>query len=67
MSWYDNNFPSWCNRISSWTVHGACWTTFSYDVAYWPSGPSMRTDSDVKWVGSDWNDIIEGFWVTSKR
>ncbi|MDX8029801.1 hypothetical protein SK803_06235 [Lentzea sp. BCCO 10_0856] len=60
-----NNFPSWRNRISSWTVHGTCWKTLSYDVAYWPSGPSKRLDGDVAWVGADWNDMIEAFSTTS--
>jgi hypothetical protein len=65
-----NNFPAWKNRISSFTVHGNCWTTMAYNVAYSPFEGSARYDGNVWFVTTGWvnlNDDFEGFWVTSPR
>lgn len=63
----ENNFPTWRNRISSFAVHGGCWTTMAYDVAYDPFAGTNRYQGDTSYVGDGMNDFIEGFWVTTPR
>ncbi|MEV8436234.1 hypothetical protein AB0425_02565 [Actinosynnema sp. NPDC051121] len=63
----ENNFPAWKDRISSFGVHGGCWTTVAFAKAYQPFEGHARYDGDVYYVGDLMNDYIEGFQVTSPR
>lgn len=63
---FDYSFQSWKNRISSFKVHGDCWTGVIYQsVEALPTGPwfSGNVESVGDYFGWQYNDRIEGFHV----
>ncbi|KJK47941.1 hypothetical protein UK23_18660 [Lentzea aerocolonigenes] len=58
-----SNFTAWRNRISSFTIHGACGYTVAYKQDHNPNSPSNGYTGNAYYVDDEFNDHINRFRI----